>query len=303
MSTEQKPPQPVPHHKEHLETTALGETLIGGWAKFKQGQLISYKWMGIILIAVTAIVVIAYIWSEKTKVRSQLWVELESQNSPTALKDFAKNNPDTMAGRVAEFDLARVLLGPDGIEKLPTARDEAERKRALDNIDAARELMTKLIDQFKDEPILRVQCYMGMAKSEAALIGLAKDGSVESRGSVGKLIEWLNKVSEAADGTPWGDDAKKLAEALKGGKAEELTNVQRYVYKLDAPFSGGGPLAPGGGFPGVSGLPGLSGIPGSATGGPIAPSPTPPPISPMPESPKAPDPKAPDPKAPEPPKK
>ena len=306
MSTEQKPETQVVHHKEPIETTALGETLVTGWQKFKAGQLISYKWMGIILIAVAAIGLTWYILAQQAGDRSKLWVELEGANSLTALEKFAEANPNSMPGNVAEMDRARFLIGPDGIEKLPTAKDEAERKRAIENIDTARDLMTKLIDKFKDQPILKLECFVGMAKSEAALIGINKEGSpTESRGSVEKLIEWLDKIGEAADGTPWGDDAKKMSSSLKSGSKvkDELINVQRSLYTLAPVIPGGGAIAPG-----FSGLPTLPGLPG---GGPIVPpiAPKAPETPKAPEAPKAPDPKAPeapkapDPKPPEPPKK
>ncbi len=303
MSTEQKPETQVVHHKEPIETTALGETLVTGWQKFKAGQLISYKWMGIILIAVAAIGLTWYILAQQAGDRSKLWVELEGANSLTALEKFAEANPNSMPGNVAEMDRARFLIGPDGIEKLPTAKDETERKRAIENIDTARDLMTKLIDKFKDQPILKLECFVGMAKSEAALIGINKEGSLtEFRGSVEKLIEWLDKIGEAADGTPWGDDAKKLSSSLKSGSKvkDELVNVQRSLYTLAPAFPGDGPIAPKdpfGGFPKLPGLPG---------GGPIVPPIAPPtpkaPDAKAPETPKASDPKAPDPKAPEAPK-
>ncbi|HEY3789513.1 MAG TPA: hypothetical protein VGL71_11700, partial [Urbifossiella sp.] len=255
MSMESKPPEQLPHHKDHLETTALGETLLTGWEKFKQGKLISYKWMGIILIAVTAIIVGIYIWNEKEKGRSLLWVELENANSLKSLEDFAGAHPNTVPGRIAELDRARYLLGPDGIDKIPQARDEGERKRAIENIDAARDLMTKLIGEFQDDPIMRIECLMGMAKSEAVFIGISKDGSpTEFKGSVEKLIEWLDKIVGEADGTPWGDDAKKLSDSLKSSDPkvkDELVNVQRSLYNsaLMPGMPGLGPLAPGGAPP------------------------------------------------------
>jgi hypothetical protein len=308
MSAEQKPVETPSqqmhnqHLKEQLQTNALGESLIGGWQKFKAGQLISYKWMGIILIAITAIGLTTYILLEKASERSKLWVELEAANSRTALEKFAEENPNTVAGNIAQLNLARYLVGPDGMDKLPTARDEAERKTAIKNIEDARDLFTKLIDAFKDQPALRVQCYMGMAKSEAAFIGLTKDGSLnETYGSVDKLIDWLDKVAEAAEGTPWGDDAKKRSESLKAGGTmkEEFLNVQRSLYNvaLMPSFPDGGPLAPGK-TPLDGGIPGLPGV-----GDPIAPT-SPPSITPVPPIPKAPDPvpppMTPDPKAPAP---
>ena len=320
MSTEPKQvekPSEAMHHqhqkeKEELETTALGQNLMHGWQKFKNGQLISYKWMGISLIALAAVLLTWYILSEKAQARSQLWVELENANSRTALEEFASKNPNTLAGHVAEMDLARFLLGPDGMEKLPTARDEAERKTAIDNVEKARELMTKLIDAFKDQPILKVECLAGMAKSEAAFIGLNKPGTLDPLGSVDKLIEWLDKLAEAADGTPWGDDAKALSNKLKsGGNAKtEFVEVQRKVYVLATPFGGDGPKSPLGKSP-------FDPIPGLPTPDPKPPTPPmPPPITPEPAKkdgdpkppvktpdpvpPPKPEPKPPEPKPPEP---
>jgi hypothetical protein len=290
MSTEQKPQpaggSPAPHHKEHYETTALGTTLISNWGKFKQGKLISYKMMGIILVAGTAIGLLIYIWAEKRSLSSKYWMELEGANSLASLEDFSKAHGDSTVGRVAELDRARVLLGPEGIDKLPQARDEAERKHAVENIDMARDLMLKLIDQFKDEPILRLECLMGMAKSEAALIGYPKEGGLptEFRGSVDKLIGWLDKVADAAEGTPWGDDAKKLSASLKSG-SKELVEVQENLYRSSVMNSG----FPGGGFPGGPIAPGLTpgGIP-PVGGGPIAPPIAPPTVTPTPPGPVAP---------------
>lgn len=263
MSTEQKPaeaPAAQPHHhKETLETNALGEALLTNWQKFKAGQLISYKWMGIILIAIAAVFLLIYILSEKAAERSKLWIELENANTRSGLAEFAEKNPNTVAGHVAELDLARFLLGPEGIDKLPTSRDEAERKTAVENIEKARELFTKLLDAFKDQPIMRVQCLVGLAKSEAAFIGLNKPGTFDSMGKVEKLIEWLDKLAEAADGTPWAEEAKKMSNSLKsGGKAkEEFVNVQRSLYTLSVlPGAGDGPKTPTNPFDPIPGLPG-----------------------------------------------
>lgn len=322
MSTEQKPPPAqtpaVPHHKEHLETNALGQSLISGWAKFKAGQLISYKWMGIILIAVTAIGLTLYIIAERSVEGARRWAELETANSRAALEKFAEQNPNTLVGNVAQLDLARVLLGPDGIERIPTSRSEAERKTAVGNIEKSREMMTKLLEAFKDQPLLKLQCLVGIAKAEATLIGMNKEGSLDQLGSVDKLIEWLDKIGEAADGTPWGDDAKKMSSSLKSSPTvkEELVNVQRTLYTMDRSAPGLGPLAPGknpldgilGGFPTPTPPGPITPTPKPPEPGPITPAPKPPEPGPKPpEPPKKSDtgstPKPPDPKPPEPPKK
>ena len=271
MSTEQK---------NDPETSLLAEKLTTGWAQFKQGKLIGYRWMALILLTVTGIGLYLYIRAERAIGESKTWYDLEGRNTLSSLKDFAKDNPNSMSGKVAEFHIARVLLGPDGITKISEATDDAQRKKAVENVEEARDDFNKLVDQFKDDPILRAECYLGLAKAEAALIGITKEGSLDFRGSIKALIGYLDKLAEVADGTPWGEEAKKLADSLKASPspiAEEIPRVQLNLYKMDprlAPGSGllppVGPGPPGGRIPG---LPGESGI----HGGPIAPSGSPPP--------------------------
>ena len=92
------------------------------------------------------------------------------------------------------------------------------------------------------------------------------------------MIGYLEKLAEVADGTPWGDDAKKLADSLKGPSspiAAEISRVQIHLYKMDPRLApGGGPLEPGGTGPlgPIPGLPGAAGM----IGGPIAPAGLPP---------------------------
>jgi hypothetical protein len=320
MSTEQQqhpqhphPPHHEHHHKERLETNALGERLVRGWGQFKQGQLISYRAMAVILLVVAAVGVGIYIWAEKAKTRSLAWLDLEGVNSDTGLKEFADAHPGTTVARVAELHRARHLLGPEGIDKLPTARDEAERKKAIENVVAARDQMEKLAGELKDDSVMRVECYLGLAKAEGALVGVPKDDSpTEHRGSIDKMVEWLNKVIEAAPGTPWADEATKTVESLKTpATREKFKQLQEQLYAKSnfdlapgtAPKS---PLDGLGGLPGLSpggsGLPNIPGFP-SGTGLPNPKPPEPPSVAPTTPGPTSPGPKPPEPSAPTPPAK
>jgi len=286
-------------HKNEPETTALAAKLVTGWEQFKQGKLIGYKVMALILLLVAGLGLFLYIRSEQGQAASKIWVELEGVSTVADEKKFADANLNTVAGRIAALNVAKYQLAVDGIDKLLT-RDEGERKKAVENIEQARDAMVKLADEFKAEPVLRAECYLGLAKAEAALVGLTKEGKSvggvaspgDSVGSVGKVTEWLDKLAEVADGTPWGDDAKKLSATLKNPSspvAEELKRVQTNLYNT-ATFPGGGPTTfpgggPHGGFP--PGFPGggLGGLPGDLFGpGPASPgtAPTPPAVTPTP---------------------
>jgi hypothetical protein len=261
-------------HKKDAETTVLAEKLTTGWEQFKQGKLIGYKWMALILLAVTAIGLFLYIRTGQVAETSKVWVELDGASTIPALEEFAKKNPNTTAAKVADLHVARYQLGPDGIEKLLDAKDAEQRKKAVESVEKGRDALAKLVDEFKNDPVLRAECYLGLAKAEAALIGITKDGSLtEFRGSVAKTAEWLDKLGELDEDAPWCKDARKMAAALKapgGPLAEEVQKVQTNLYNMAlSPIlpPGGGPFAPPGG-PAIGGIPGFPGGPGGITGGP-----------------------------------
>lgn len=266
MSTEQKnlaPDQSASERAAHL------------WQQFTSGKIISYKVMAIILIVVAALVTWWWISKAKTETASKMWMEMERATTVSELEEFAKAHPNTPAGRVAQLHVARYLLGSEGIDPL-NARDRVRQQKAVENIEKAREMFAKLADEFKDDPVLKAEALLGAAKAEAALIGIGKEGKPEEfRGSVEKTIEYLDRLAADAADTPWGKDAKKLADGLRDtSKPEsvraELTRVQVGLYTLPTlpTFPGFDPIVPGGTPP--SGP--LPGIPG----GPIAPGPTPP---------------------------
>jgi hypothetical protein len=313
MSSEHLPKETFKEHQKDLEQNVLASKLSGGWDKFKKGQLVSYRVMAISLIAVTAIGLFFYVRSGKRAEVSARWSDLEAANSLDRLDDYAKKYPNTTAANIAQLHAARYKLANLGIEALGT-RDAAAQKKAVENIESARDTFEQLIGAFKDDPVMKVQCILGRAKAEAALVGIYKDGNTgDFRGTVPALIEWLDKLAAEAADTPWGEDAKKFSESLRSGNArEELERVQRGLYTIeklpDLPPGFGKPKSPLD-TPDTPKLPGLPG--GDPKLGPLAPkdgdkpkdekndakdAPKAPDATP-PKTPDATPPKAPDPKA------
>jgi hypothetical protein len=274
MSTEQKPPATEPKTEPKTEPNALASVLSTGWDKFKQGKLISYPMMAALLIVVAGVGVTVWIVGERRRAESAKWTELDGVSTVAGLEEFAQKNPNTPQEKLARLEVARMQLGPDGIDRLYVkasdltggrpATDEAEKKAreirttALKNVETARESFAKLADEFKDDPVIHVECLLASAKAEAVLVGIPKEGQVmQLRGSPAKAIEWLDKVAEAAPDTDWGKDAKKLADTLRNqNTAQQVQTLQASVYDATtAPALGplppgfpGGPVAPGG-FP------------------------------------------------------
>lgn len=276
MSTEQQQqPAPATPHATNpteakAEPNALARALTGGWEKFKQGQLLSYPMMALLLLIVTGIGVTWWIMRERVKTRSAMWVELDGLGSNEALDDFAKKYPNTMQAKLATLERARNQLGPEGIDRL-TATDPGARNAAIANVEKAREAFVGLVDEFKDDPVIKVECLLACAKAEAALVGMPKESRAanpldprplapgDSRGDPKKAIEWLDKVAEAAPDTDWGKDSKKLADSLRNQNTEQQVRMlQGMVYELRPALPKFDPKMPGlppglldglGGFP------------------------------------------------------
>ncbi len=247
MSTEQQPPTTeLPKTEPKAEPNALATTLTGGWEQFKQGQLISYKLMALILLVVAGIGTWVYISRSNQKTDSARWTEWDSLASVSSAEEFAKKNPNTSQARLAMLDVARTQLGPDGIDRF-AAPDPKVRKTAVENVEKARESFTKLVDEFKDDPLLRMMCLLGCAKAESALVGMLKDDTLDQYlGDPKKAIEWLDKVAETAPDTDWGKDSKKLADTLRNQNTQQqVRDLQRSVYLIPTPsFPGFDPKMP-----------------------------------------------------------
>lgn len=274
------------------QTTPAAESpsaaLKAGWTRFKRGEVVSYRIMALLLLLGAAGLFFLYMWVQSGSLDSKIWTELDGSASEEELEAIAKNHSKHLAGKIAEMQLARGRLGQEGISQLVTG-DEGQRKRALAAIELAKASLTDLAKTWEDvkAPVLQAECYLGLAKAELALVGITKDNRIDQfLGSTARAAEWLDKLAAVADGTPWGDDAKKTAAELRksgGTLGQEMQRLQTGLYNMTlfpgrpgGMFGGPGgfggmPFSPGGlpiGADGMPMIPGLSPLPG---GGPVAP--------------------------------
>ncbi|MCE9565891.1 MAG: hypothetical protein K8U57_28035 [Planctomycetes bacterium] len=255
MSTEQK----------ETEQNALATKLTGAWTDFKRGQLISYKVMALVLLIVAGLGLWWYITYERKKATSAQWLAFDEASSITKLEDIEKKYAKAPVGRVSEIVIARSLLGPDGIDQINSPSKEKQQK-AIENIEKARDEFTKLLPLFEKDPVFKAECLLGLAKAEAALVGVPVKPTdlTQYRGKVSKVVEYLDQLTAtAAPDTPWATDSKKLADALRNEQAQtsaDFVRIQRAL-TITAPLLPElDPHGPGGGFPGLGG-PGLGPLP------------------------------------------
>ncbi len=269
MSTEQKPATP-PSHPHRQEPNVLTAGLSSVWDKFKRGQIVSYPLMALILLVVTGIGGGWWFLHARNKANSARWTGLDTRASVADYEQYVKENPKTLQAKLATLEIARIHLGPEGIDRMFVQSTdfqqmqpaEAEKKAretrdaAVASVEKAREEFPKLVEEFKDDPVIRVECMYASAKAEAVLVGIPKAGQLaERRGDPKKAVEWLDKVVAAAPDTEWGKSAKKLSETLKNQTTEQQ------VATLQASLFDVSPGLPRPSLPGIPGMPGLPGLP------------------------------------------
>lgn len=262
-------------NRKHLEENTLAHGVTTLVERAKSGRLIGLRWLGLALALILVVGVWWYAVRQSDRATSQVWSNLSDlvrRGGESSLTEFANtpSNKDTTAARLARLEIARTLLGPDGIARLQTG-DRTQRNKAVENLEKARDEFTKLAEEFQADPTLRATSLTGAAEAELALVGVPKGDGLGSVGSVSAAAELYRKAAQTiGEATPVGEQAKKRADELEASKEEiERVGVQLY----DPPLIG---AARGGPQP----------------GGPKAPDmplPSTPPSGPTPESPKAPD--------------
>jgi hypothetical protein len=210
-------------HRHQLHQNALREALKGGWRKLKEGSGSSlYTYLGV--AALLVVLLIGYRWYAARSFRkeSDRWVKWTTANDIDALKKLEQENRGTLVGRLAALQIARVMIGPDGLDRMATSVDE-RRKQAVANIVDARERFHNLANEFKDQPPLRVQALWGEAQSEEALVGVPKeDNPLESRGNIDTAIKLYKELAAAFPGTETGKLAEKKATELLDKRDEVI---------------------------------------------------------------------------------
>jgi hypothetical protein len=238
MSTEQK------------DQNALAARLSGFWDNFRQGKIISYKWMAILLIAVSAIGVTWYIISERRAGASLRWMDEAEANTREAQEDISKKYPGTIQDKLARLQIARGLLSeaalsivssesfapPDASPQERDRRAAQARDASVASIESARDMFRQLLDDFKNDPVIKAECLLGLAKAEAVLVAVpASPGQLlEFKGKIPVVVDYLDQLAEAAaPDTPWATDSKKLADSLRNEQSptsDEFRRIQRSLF-------------------------------------------------------------------------
>jgi hypothetical protein len=251
-------------HRKELETNSLAAATKTFIERAKSGQVVSPRVLGVVLAVVLVGGVWWYLAASNRKSASLQWAGLALLNrdtSPSRLEEFAKENKDSVAGRLARLEQARIQLGPEGIAALQL-RDTDRRAKGIASIEAARDEMVKLADEFKGDKTLQATCLTAAAEAELALVGVSNSPTgTDSKGTVGKAAELLRKAADAiGPATPVGEQLITRAKDLEANKAKVEEVGARLNGLLMPPPSLTPPTVPPGGL-GSGPLPPVGPIP------------------------------------------
>lgn len=221
---------PPTGHRPANPDAAVGEGIADFYGDAKAWAGRNTMWIGLGL-AVILLIGLWMFWSGQSRQgTSRLWAGLEETNDPDALKAFAAQNTDTVAGRVARMELARSQLGPDGIGKL-NSRESKERTSGIENIERARTEFLAIADTFPDDLAMRAEALKAAASAELALVAIPKaDDPNSTRGSVAEAAKIYDRLAATVgEATTVGEWAKTRSTELKANEA----NVNSVAQTLD----------------------------------------------------------------------
>jgi hypothetical protein len=213
--------------ENRLEKNELAERLKALAAKAKGGQVGNVRFVVLLLVLAAAVGGWWYLRGSNKRSEADMWRTYDSLAGAEAYEKFADGHANTVAGRAARLQQARVLLG-QGVQELTTTAFDAEaRKKTVEKVEQARDLFAKLADEFKDDLTLKAQSLDGAARAELALVGVPKtEGSLANdyRGSVKKAAEFYRAYAKAVgESTKPGEAAAQKAADLEAKEAEVQT--------------------------------------------------------------------------------
>jgi hypothetical protein len=211
-------------HRHQLQTNVLADQMGRFYQSMKSpGQTSSVLgWtLGGLLIA--AVVAWQYLAGTALTDGSALWLNADAatHDNPNTmlarLENLGGDNPGTLAGRTALFETARLMFEMG-------ERDDAFMSRAdsAKSLGRARDLYEELSRECADEPLLRQEALMGVAKAEESLAGSKDPANAEE--DLQKALESYKKLANAYPDSFQGKAAAERIKVLQG----QMTEVAKF---------------------------------------------------------------------------
>lgn len=220
--------------QKDLETNSLVESFSSLKSKIDGRSL--YYFFGTICLIVAAVLFFRYLARQKTLARDEMLLRLESADTPEKLKEIMEQYRGSYVASNAKLHLARRELTSLGLEKIGTDNSK-DFEDAVENLESARTKFSELVKEFKanDDAALLQECWLGIARAEETLVGVAGKSSGADRGDLDKSIEAYTKAAAIFPTSELSKAYAARAKELKENKAKFIEAQKAYYSKPTPP--------------------------------------------------------------------
>jgi len=210
----------VEHHHKHKDDETLLERSLRKAADFAKTPPSRTTWLVLVCLALagTLIGVWFYFTATAAASSSTLWTGLDLTGRAD-LQKFAQeaNHQNTVQGRWAQVRAARLDMQDVSL----LGGSNSDRDRATTEIEEARSIYQKLVQEAGDTPPLMQESLMGLAKSN------------EIRGDLDKAKQYYDQLARDYPKTVLGQEAQERSKALDDPDVKD--QVQTLAAEFAAP--------------------------------------------------------------------
>jgi len=156
--------------RKELHTNALAERMTRLIESFKASPKSTSVVLWVLGILAVGTGLAWYYAGGKGSDSGALWVKLYEDTRVADLQKIYEENPGTIPARTARFQQAREYL-QRGLE----AMGGPGRNNGIEHVVQARRYYQQLLLECTDEPLLRQEALLALAKAEEALVGIPKE--------------------------------------------------------------------------------------------------------------------------------
>jgi hypothetical protein len=208
-------------HRHQLHTNILADRVGRLFQGMKSAPKSTSALVWVLVLLSFGTLAIWRYWSHASEANSSaLWTEVDvATHDPRAglrdLQNIGNQNPGTIPGRTADFELARLSL-QNGLDTIT----EFKNDQAIDSIKRALRLYKTLAKQCADSPLLAQEALMGVAKAKESLIGVTPDEGEDDYGTLDQALEAYQNLASKYPKGLLGEEASRRMQKIEEQRPE-----------------------------------------------------------------------------------
>src|SRR5262249_911839 len=154
-----------------------------------------------------------------TEKLSDLWTAVDHSTDLDELKKIASEQKNTMPGRIARFNIARVMM-QEALGRLASTLSD-ERVKAAHDLEEATKTYSESPQDWGFPQLLIQEALLAEAKAEETLYGVPKESDqTVMRGSLDQALRLYSELAKKYPNTMDGEAAAKRAKEITEKRSE-----------------------------------------------------------------------------------